>query len=104
MEAINCLLILLSVTLYSQQRADNSTIYRLVMQGRYAIHAPLLIKTLLQHFIEQKKAPAGLYGNSGGNSIVLGFAGIYLHNLSIGNTICSNFSGIMVTHNVQQKI
>lgn len=74
LEAINCLLILLSVTLYSQHRADNSTIYRLVMQGRYAIHAPLLIKTLLQHYMEQKKAPPGLYGNNGGNSIVLGIA------------------------------
>ncbi|GLV36306.1 uncharacterized protein CBL_08800 [Carabus blaptoides fortunei] len=74
LEAINCLLILLSVTLYSQQRADNSTIYRLMMQGRYAIHAPLLIKTLLQHFIDQEKAPSGVYGNNAGNSIVLGIA------------------------------
>lgn len=47
------------------------------MQGRYAIHAPLLIKTLLQHYMEQKKAPPGLYGNNGGNSIVLGIAGRY---------------------------
>lgn len=61
------------------------------MQGRYAIHAPLLIKTLLRHFTEQKKAPPGLYGNSGGNSIVLGIAGRYCYfstSKNISNIIC----------------
>jgi hypothetical protein len=44
------------------------------MQGRYSIHAPLLVKTLLQHFVSQDKAPPGLYRNSGGGSIVIGLA------------------------------
>jgi hypothetical protein len=44
------------------------------MQGRYSIHAPLLVKTLLQHFISQDKAPPGLYRSSGGGSIVIGLA------------------------------
>lgn len=44
------------------------------MQGRYSIHAPLLVKTLLQHFISQDKAPPGLYRSTGGGSIVIGLA------------------------------
>jgi hypothetical protein len=44
------------------------------MQGRYSIHAPLLVKTLLQHFISQDKAPPGLYRSSGGGSVVIGLA------------------------------
>jgi uncharacterized protein YjeT (DUF2065 family) len=44
------------------------------MQGRYSIHAPLLVKTLLQHFISQEKAPSGIYRSSGGGSVVIGLA------------------------------
>ncbi|XP_049955035.1 dymeclin isoform X1 [Schistocerca serialis cubense] len=74
LEAINCLLILLSVQMFSQKPAARSFIYRSLMQGRYSIHAPLLVKKLLQHFINQEKAPPGLYNLSGGGSLVVTLA------------------------------
>ena len=48
--------------------------YRSLMQGRYSIHAPLLMKTLLQHFMNQDKAPPFLLKNSAGGSVVIGLA------------------------------
>lgn len=48
--------------------------FRSLMQGRYSIHAPLLVKTLLHHFVSQEKAPPGLYRSSGGGSVVIGLA------------------------------
>nr|CAD7260328.1 unnamed protein product [Timema shepardi] len=47
---------------------------RSLMQGRYSIHSPLLVKTLLQHFIDQQQAPPGLLGHSSGGSLVIGLA------------------------------
>lgn len=74
LEAVNCLLVLLSVQMFSQRPASKSCIYRSLMQGRYSIHAPLLVKTLLHHFVSQEKAPPGLYRSSGGGSVVIGLA------------------------------
>lgn len=71
LEAVTCLLVLLSVQVHTGKRADHSNIYQLIMRGKHAIHAPLLIKSLLQNFIEQKKSPPGFTENQG-NSIVLG--------------------------------
>ncbi|GLH13427.1 Dymeclin [Gryllus bimaculatus] len=74
-EAVHTLLALLAGPLYSQRPAHQFCVYRSLMQGRYAIHAPLLVKTLLLHFSEQQPAPAGLYRpNSGGGSLVLALA------------------------------
>ncbi|KAF5305088.1 hypothetical protein FQA39_LY09350 [Lamprigera yunnana] len=74
LECITCLLILLSVHTHSRRKADESNMYRLMMKGRHAIHAPFLIKSLLQHFIEQKKAPPMYGSTSNQQSIVFGFA------------------------------
>ncbi|KDR21174.1 Dymeclin [Zootermopsis nevadensis] len=86
LEAINCLLVLLSVQMFSQQPASKSCIYRSLMQGRYSIHAPLLVKTLLQHFISQDKAPPGLYRSSAGGSVVIGLASELWNMLTFGMT------------------
>ena len=52
--------------------------FRSLMQGRYSIHAPLLVKTLLHHFVSQEKAPPGMYRSSGGGSIVIGLASMLI--------------------------
>jgi len=52
--------------------------FRSLMQGRYSIHAPLLVKTLLHHFVSQEKAPPGLYRSSGGGSVVIGLASMLI--------------------------
>ncbi|XP_069703683.1 dymeclin isoform X2 [Periplaneta americana] len=86
LESINCLLVLLSVQMFSQQPATKSCIYRSLMQGRYSIHAPLLVKTLLQHFINQDKAPPGLHRSSPGGSVVIGLASELWNMLTFGMT------------------
>ncbi|KAK4883863.1 hypothetical protein RN001_000134 [Aquatica leii] len=101
LECIICLLILLSVHLHSQVKADHSNIYRLIMRGRHAIHAPILIKSLLQNFIDQKKAPP-LYGtNSSHQSIVFGFASglwsIFSFNRKPNNVADSGSNGLVDT-------
>lgn len=73
LEAITCLIVLLSVQLHTNKKADQSTIYGLIMKGRQSIHAPLFMKGLVQNFIEQKKAPPTFSTNQG-HSIVLGLA------------------------------
>lgn len=72
-EAVTCLVVLLSVQMHSGNRADQSNIYRLVIKGKHAIHAPLLMKSLLQNYIEQKKPSPGFMGNQS-HSVVLGLA------------------------------
>lgn len=72
-EAVTCLLILLSIQMHSNRRADQSNIYRLVFKGKHAIHAPLLMKSLLQNYIDQKKPSAGFMGSQS-HSVVLGLA------------------------------
>nr|CAD7195657.1 unnamed protein product [Timema douglasi] len=77
LESVNTLIVLLSVQMFSQKPAAKSCIYRSLMQGRYSIHSPLLVKTLLQHFIDQQQAPPGLLGHSSGGSLVIGLACMY---------------------------
>lgn len=71
LEAVTCLLIMLSVQYHSGQRSDQSNIYRLIMRGKHVIHAPLLVRSLLTNFISQAKVPVG-YNGSQGHSVVLG--------------------------------
>ncbi|XP_060534905.1 dymeclin isoform X2 [Cylas formicarius] len=73
LEAITCLLVLLSVQFHSGQRSDHSRIYFIVMKGRHIIHTPLFVKCLLTNFVSQLKPPAGFNGNPG-HSLVLGLA------------------------------
>lgn len=71
LEAITCLLILLSVQFHSGQRSDNSIVYHTIMNGRHVISSPLFVKCLMINFINQKALPAG-YGAGHGHSLVIG--------------------------------
>ncbi|KAJ8927015.1 hypothetical protein NQ314_020578 [Rhamnusium bicolor] len=73
LEAVTCLLVLLSVQFHSGTRSDQSSVYRLVMRGKHVIHAPVLVRSLLTNFINQQKLPPG-YGGGQSHSIVLGLA------------------------------
>ncbi|XP_014211106.1 dymeclin isoform X2 [Copidosoma floridanum] len=74
LEAINCLLVLLSVQLFSQTAAEYSTVYRIVMDEELSGHAPVMVCTLLNNFAEQAHAPPGLLTPQPGSSIVLSIA------------------------------
>ncbi|KAF5307529.1 hypothetical protein FQR65_LT06884 [Abscondita terminalis] len=101
LECIICLMILLSVHLHSHGKAENSNVYRLIMRGRHAIHAPILIKSLLLNFIEQKKAPPVYGTNSNHQSIVFGFASglwsIFTFNRKTNNDTDPTNNGLLNT-------
>lgn len=78
-ESINSLLVLLSVQMYSARPASKSTIYRLVMQKKCAIHALVLTKSLLNNFVSQR-TPPDLHGGS----IILGLASGLWNALTLG--------------------
>ncbi|UYV69166.1 DYM [Cordylochernes scorpioides] len=82
LEAVNCLLVLLSVQMYSSRPASKSMVYRTLLHGKCTIHAPLLIKTLLQHYMAQEKWK--MMDNAGGGSIILGLASGLWHVLTLG--------------------
>lgn len=71
LEAVTCLIIMLSVQYHSGCRSEQSSIYKLIMKGKHVIHAPLLVRSLLTNFINLKKIPPG-YGATQGYSLVLG--------------------------------
>lgn len=75
LEAVTTILVLLSTFScnHNNIKADKSTIYRIIMKGKHSIHAPLLVKSLLQNFIEHRKAPPA-FAATQGQSIVLGIA------------------------------
>lgn len=81
LEAITCLLALLSVHLQTCVRTDQSNIYRLIMRGKHSIHAPLLIKSLLHNFISMEKPPS-IYG-SNHHSFVFGMLLLKLSDFSV---------------------
>lgn len=56
-EAINSLLVLLSVQMYRNTPADQSVIYKCLMQKKASIHSLVLTKTLLSNFIQQRPMP-----------------------------------------------
>lgn len=67
-EAINSLLVLLSIQMYSNERADQFYIFRTLMQKKCSIHALVLTKTLLNNFIRQDPV------TQENGSIILGLA------------------------------
>ncbi|KAK2582291.1 hypothetical protein KPH14_004633 [Odynerus spinipes] len=74
LEAINCLLVLLSVQLFSQTAAEYSPVYRIAMHAQSSEHAPAVVCTLLHNFVQQEHAPAGLFSQQPGGSIVFSIA------------------------------
>ncbi|CAB3362317.1 Hypothetical predicted protein [Cloeon dipterum] len=84
-EAINCLLVLLSAQLFTNQQANKSMIYRYLIAGKSSIHSCLLIKRLLSHFGTREKAPPNFMGRGDtGGSIVLGLASGIWNMLTFG--------------------
>ncbi|KAK9873979.1 hypothetical protein WA026_002330 [Henosepilachna vigintioctopunctata] len=73
LEATTILLILLSMPVHLGKRPEDSFIFRLIMRGKHIIHAPLLIKNLMNNFIKQEKN-SYTFGWSQQHSIVLGIA------------------------------
>ncbi|CAE1315788.1 DYM [Acanthosepion pharaonis] len=71
LEALNTLLVLLSIQMYQPQAASNFFHYRCIMQGKCSIHACLLMKALLRNYINQEKCPAELFKASNNSSGML---------------------------------
>ncbi|KAL7303253.1 hypothetical protein TKK_0004452 [Trichogramma kaykai] len=92
LEAINCLLVLLSVQLFSQTPAEYSTVYRIVMNEELRAHAPVLVCTLLNNFAEQTQAPPGILAPHPGSSIVFSIAAGLWNVITFGISSTKNVS------------
>lgn len=77
-EAINALLVLLSVQMYTSTPADQSIIYKSLMQRKASIHSLVLTKTLLSNFIQQRPVPQEA------GSIIIGLASGLWRVLTLG--------------------
>ncbi|XP_034838696.1 dymeclin [Maniola hyperantus] len=78
LECINTLLVLMSVYMFAgvhgQTRlVETSLIYRTLFQGRYGMHAPLLVKTLLTNLSSMLPAPPQ-FGAQGPGSMLINIA------------------------------
>ncbi|XP_064471607.1 dymeclin-like isoform X2 [Ornithodoros turicata] len=82
-EAITCLVVLLSVQMFSSHPAAKSRFYKSIMKGKCSIHALLLTKSLLQNYIRQDKCPDSYHSSSGG-SIIIGLASGLWNVLTLG--------------------
>ncbi|CAI9733168.1 Hypothetical predicted protein [Octopus vulgaris] len=71
LEALNTLIVLLSIQMYQPQAASNFAYYRYMMQGKCSMHACLLMKVLLRNYINQEKCPAELFKSNNNNSGML---------------------------------
>lgn len=75
LEALNTLLVLLSIQMFQPQPASKFILYRYIMEGRCSIHACLLVKALLRNFSAQQKCPQELYKHTtDANSMVASVA------------------------------
>ncbi|CAK9802176.1 GA20914 [Anthophora plagiata] len=97
LEAINCLLVLLSVQLFSQTAAEYSCIYRIAMHSLSSEHAPAMVCTLLHNFVQQEHAPPGLLTQQPGGSIVFSIAAGLWNVITMG--MGSGLKTVQVTSN-----
>ncbi|XP_076381663.1 dymeclin isoform X2 [Megalopta genalis] len=97
LEAINCLLVLLSVQLFSQTAAEYSSIYRIAMHSHSSEHAPAMVCTLLHNFVQQEHAPPGLLTQQAGGSIVFSIAAGLWNVITMG--MGSSLKNVQVTNN-----
>ncbi|GFO41736.1 dymeclin-like [Plakobranchus ocellatus] len=65
LEALNTLLVLLSIQMYHVRPASQFAVYRMLMQGKCSIHAPMLMKALMWNYLNQEKCPPELYRGQG---------------------------------------
>ncbi|XP_038217842.1 dymeclin [Zerene cesonia] len=78
LECINTLLVLMSVYMFAgvhgtTRMVETSLIYRTLFQGRYSMHAPLLVKTLLNNLSNMAAAPPQ-FGSQGPGSMLINIA------------------------------
>ncbi|XP_041777610.1 dymeclin [Anopheles merus] len=71
LEAVNCMIILLSVSLFSQQTMEKSTIYRTIYRCQ---HANTLMSALLHFLSRMSQAPQTMFGFGTGGSFVFDIA------------------------------
>ncbi|XP_031837249.1 dymeclin [Nomia melanderi] len=102
LEAINCLLVLLSVQLFSQTAAEYSSIYRIAMHSHSSEHAPALVCTLLHNFVQQEHAPPGLLTQQAGGSIVFSIAAGLWNVITMG--MGSSLKSTQVTSNGTSEV
>ncbi|OWF38655.1 dymeclin-like [Mizuhopecten yessoensis] len=85
LEALNTLLVLLSLQMFQPQPASKFVLYKYIMQGRCSIHACLLVKSLLRNFSIQEKCPPELYKHTGdGNSVMASVAASFWSVMTLG--------------------
>lgn len=85
LEAVHTLLILLSVQMFSSRPAHLSVVYSIIMKNKCSVQAPLLVKTLLQHYSNQDKCPHCV-SSVDGSSLITGLAS------SLWNVLSLNYS------------
>lgn len=71
LEAVNCLIVLLSVSQFSQQGTDKSTIFKTIYKCQ---HANTLMSALLHFLSRMTQAPSTMFGFGSGGSFVFGIA------------------------------
>ncbi|KAJ0170188.1 hypothetical protein K1T71_014116 [Dendrolimus kikuchii] len=92
LECINTILVLMSVYMFAgvhgQARlVETSLIYRTLFQGRYGMHAPLLVKTLVSNLSAMLPAPPTMFGaQTPGGSVLINLASGFWNMLTF-NTV-----------------
>ncbi|XP_058821899.1 dymeclin-like isoform X1 [Topomyia yanbarensis] len=71
LEAVNCLIVLLSVSQFSQHGTDKSTIFRTIYKCQ---HANTLMSALLHFLSRMMQVPSTMFGFGSGGSFVFGIA------------------------------
>ncbi|XP_055636644.1 dymeclin isoform X2 [Toxorhynchites rutilus septentrionalis] len=71
LEAVNCLIVLLSISQFSQQGTDKSTIFRTIYKCQ---HANTLMGALLHFLSRMTQVPSTMFGFGSGGSFVFGIA------------------------------
>ncbi|KAK0085688.1 hypothetical protein PV325_004634 [Microctonus aethiopoides] len=97
LEAINCLLVLLSVQLFSPTSAEYSTVFKIIMRNEHSVHAPIVVCTLLHNFVQQEHAPPGLLAREAGGSIVFSIAAGLWNVITRG--MGSSFKNVQISNN-----
>ncbi|XP_012253717.2 dymeclin [Athalia rosae] len=106
LEAVNCLLVLLSVQLFSQTPAEYSRIYRIAMHEEQRVPASVMVYTLLHNFVRQEHAPPGLLTQQNGGGLVLSIAAGLWNVITMG--MANNSKNVQVlngggTEDVERK-
>lgn len=80
-ESVTTLLVLLSVQMYSIKPASKSNIYKIIMGRKFSDQSQVLMRNLLNNFLDQAPAP-----RDDGGSLIVGLASGLMNVLSLGYT------------------